>query len=451
MKNDLLLRTMVAVRPRPVVTAVAAFIVFTTFFLFRPYQDNPAFSFTGSSKILTGSTSTAFDDDELPYGRDYTGHSDPEDANRVTNGTLGFGKVFVVGLPSRTDKRDAMALASSLTGFDIEWIDGVRGQDIPDKAVPFGVDRARLMETNLGSWRAHMNAIRRYVSMSLYRQDTSELPRLTCLRPLRVVEDNLDSALIMEDDMDWDVRLKPQLELAALGARAVVSTLPDALFPNGRPSSSHPSSQPPVSPYGDDWDLLWLGHCGEPFPEDLTENQPLPDADPGFQAMARKWTILGDATVPALDRVTGLVDFRLYPEHSRWVHVTAAPMCTFAYAVSRRGAQKILYDLSVDRLSGPFDNALAGMCRRAVGSWSSTLTGGKGDRGDRGLDAKCVSVTPPLFFHHKAKGLVMADSDIQDGASDELRERGSTENVLWSVRLNLLNMLAGKREMESQW
>lgn len=267
------------------------------------------------------------------------------------------------------------------------------------------------------------------------------------------MEENLDSALIMEDDMDWDVRLKPQLELAAAGARAILSSLPDELFPSERPSSSHPASEPPISPYGDDWDLLWLGHCGEPFPEDLSENEHLEDSDAGFQAMARKWTILGDTTVPPLDRVTGIVDFKQYPEHSRWVHVTAAPICTFAYAVSRRGAQKILYDLSVDRLAGPFDNALAGLCRRAVGSWSKTLAGE--EVADRGLDAKCVSVTPPLFFHHKAKGFVMADSDIQSygggGPSAEVRDRGSTENVMWSVRLNLLNMIAGEREMESQW
>lgn len=256
--------------------------------------------------------------------------------------------------------------------------------------------------------------------------------------------------------MDWDVRLKPQLELTAAGARAILSSLPDVFFPKGRASSAATSSQSsPLSPYGDDWDILWLGHCGEPFPEDLEENRGLPPDDHGRAAMARKFTILGDATVPPYDHLTGIVDFAQHPEHTRWVHVTAAPICTFAYAVSHRGAQKILYDLSVDGLTGPFDNALAWICRRAVGSWSGL---GKGEDpeslGDRGLDAKCLSVTPPLFFHHKAKGLVNADSDIQNygegGELPEMRDRGSTENVLWSARLNLANMIAGK-DMESQW
>ncbi len=79
---------------------------------------------------------------------------------RVTNSTLGFQKVFAVGLPERSDKRDALALTSSLTGFRIDWVDGVRGETIPDTAVPFGVNRVKLWENNLGSWRGHMNVVR---------------------------------------------------------------------------------------------------------------------------------------------------------------------------------------------------------------------------------------------------------------------------------------------------
>lgn len=80
----------------------------------------------------------------------------------VWNGTLGFQKVFAVGLPERTDKRDALTLTSSLVGFKIDWVNGVKGESIPDKAVPFGTDRVKLWENNLGSWRGHMNAVRGY-------------------------------------------------------------------------------------------------------------------------------------------------------------------------------------------------------------------------------------------------------------------------------------------------
>ena len=50
--------------------------------------------------------------------------------------TLQFQKVFVVNLSDRSDKFDAITLASSLTGFKIDRIDGVRGKTVPDKALP---------------------------------------------------------------------------------------------------------------------------------------------------------------------------------------------------------------------------------------------------------------------------------------------------------------------------
>jgi len=84
----------------------------------------------------------------------------------------------------------------------------------------------------------------------------------------------------------------------------------------------------------------------------------------------------------------------------------------------------VLYDLSVDHLVGPFDNALAGLCR-----WGAA---------EERLGMKCVSVTPGLFTHHKAKGRISGDSDIQDvGGKGEVREKGtvsllSTCSLLWT-------------------
>ncbi|KAH6652066.1 hypothetical protein BKA67DRAFT_537910 [Truncatella angustata] len=401
--------------PRHVTIGGIAFAIIVLFVVFTPRSPHvnlPQFKSPSSSSSQAdtsnaqGSYLGSSRASEKLYGKEYHGHSSPSDINRVTNDTLGFSKIFVVGLPERSDKRDAIALTSSLTGFRVDWVDGVRGNTIPDKAVPFGTDRKKLWENNLGSWRGHMNAIR------------------------RIVEEDLDSALIMEDDMDWDVRLKPQLERVAQGARALLG-----------------SASNPTSPYGDDWDILWLGHCGEVFPELLDENKGKPADDAGLKYMQRKFVIENDLTVPPLDKVTGLIDFKQSPEHTRFVHITAAPICTFAYALSQRGARKVLFDLSVDHLNGPFDNSLAWLCRRAVSSMGSTDPKAAGDRG---LDAKCISVTPPVFFHHKAKGLISGDSDIQTVADSKIREKGSTENIVWSARSNIRNMIMGTR-MESQY
>ena len=163
--RNIALFKMITVRPRPVIGAVIAVFILTSFYLLQPSRHaiHVPSSFSAPFSAFGGSHAPAKSKTaESPYGREYKGHSTPEDINRVTNSTLGFSKVFVVGLPERTDKRDAMALTAALTGFDVEWVDGVRGEEIPNKAVPFGIDRNLLMETNLGSWRGHMNAIRRY-------------------------------------------------------------------------------------------------------------------------------------------------------------------------------------------------------------------------------------------------------------------------------------------------
>jgi len=44
--------------------------------------------------------------------------------------------VFALGFKERTDKKDALVLASSLTGFKVEWMNAVRGDEVPDKALP---------------------------------------------------------------------------------------------------------------------------------------------------------------------------------------------------------------------------------------------------------------------------------------------------------------------------
>ncbi len=255
-----------------------------------------------------------------------------------------------------------------------------------------------------------------------------------------IVQEGIATALIMEDDMDWDVRLKIQLQTIADGTRKL---------------QYRSSTTPPTSPYGDDWDLLWLGHCGEVFPEHLEENMSKAPTSLDFLSISTKHTINPDTTVPPPSQVRGFQNYTANP-YTRWVHVTGAPICTFAYALSLEGARKVLFDLSVDHLVGPFDNALAGLCRwgrdkEILGMRFAFHTGfppGKSDRPHR-----CFSVTPPVFMHHKAKGWVSGDSDIQvvgGGGRGTMREVGTTENIVFSARRNIGEMIMGK-ELKSQF
>ena len=42
----------------------------------------------------------------------------------------------MLGLKQRFDRRDAITLAASLTGFDVEFWESTRGEDIVEKFLP---------------------------------------------------------------------------------------------------------------------------------------------------------------------------------------------------------------------------------------------------------------------------------------------------------------------------
>lgn len=86
--------------------------------------------------------------------------SDEAFTETIYNETLGFEKIFVVNLPERTDKRDAMSLTAALTDIKLTWSSAMRGTSVPDKALPLGIDRATWRDGGIGSWRSQMNVIR---------------------------------------------------------------------------------------------------------------------------------------------------------------------------------------------------------------------------------------------------------------------------------------------------
>ena len=174
----------------------------------------------------------------------------------------------------------------------------------------------------------------------------------------RIVKQNLTSALILEDDIDWDIRVKSQMTDFARAARLLVQPLAgtfdehlDPTWPRPRAPSEghvdltlddqHAVTQPTDSPFGDirRWDLLWLGHCGTRFPRGTDENVPL-----GRIAIA-------DTTVPEprhLDMELGNDELSSeYPPHTRVVSRARVNTCSLAYGVSQPGARRLLYELAV--------------------------------------------------------------------------------------------------------
>jgi len=221
--------------------------------------------------------------------------------------------------------------------------------------------------------------------------------------PNSVIENNLASVIIFEDDADWDVRLTSQMPNLAKGVRHL---------------SGIPLTQHQHSPYGDDWDVIWPGHCGEIMHEKDD----------------RRYLIENDETVAPKEHQPSLKVLKDYPEGTRMVHKAGAPMCTFSYAVSYRGAQKILMALAVKGGSSlAIDNSLAYLCR------------------DGYLDLQCYSIEPQLMHHHRPAGSVNKDSDIHGAESKEVREKGITETIVYSARLNLEQLVMGSDQFTKPW
>jgi len=322
--------------------------------------------------------------------------------NYTLTSPVQFQRIFVISLPTRPDHRDALTLASTKLGIDFEFVDAVTGDAYPDKGLPSGAENfhggAR------GEWRSQMNIMQ------------------------RIVKENIASALILEDDNDFDVRIKQQLSDFARASRAL--TQPLAPQTNATVSSIYdeeedemdmrfdalPNTTPPhSSPYGDNWDVLWLGHCGikrpwnERPPAVIRYNDPTTVSKENQHTMVDSWYN---------------EDLRPKPQHTRLYSFTADGSCTQAYAISLRGAQHYLYEYGVQEPVAPVDMQLRGFC-------SSEHTE------DHHV---CVTVQPALFSQYRAAGSSAKDSNIDDH-SGEMREKAYSHNLRYSARLNLLKLV----------
>ena len=60
----------------------------------------------------------------------------PESIQAIHNSTLGFGDIYMINMPGRTDKLDALRLLASVTNISYTVVPGVDGKQIPHVAWP---------------------------------------------------------------------------------------------------------------------------------------------------------------------------------------------------------------------------------------------------------------------------------------------------------------------------
>ncbi|KAI9824328.1 MAG: hypothetical protein M1819_000888 [Sarea resinae] len=236
--------------------------------------------------------------------------------NSVQNSTLGFQKIFYLSLPERQDRRQPLLAAARASDINITLFDAVRGVDVPvDERPPPYLDETNSEHSSgkLGCLMSHMRAMK------------------------TMIKENIATALIVESDVDWDVRIKDSMPLLAEGVQQI-SNLP-ALAPP-RHARDVSSFKAPSSPYGDNWDMLWLGHCG---------------AYPG-KGSGRIYTY-HDPTVPRREKEFAFGGQPTGEQHpfneTRLVYENAEAVCSYGVAVSLKGAIKIVDWLS--RADSPVD------------------------------------------------------------------------------------------------
>ncbi|KAJ9601863.1 hypothetical protein H2200_013636 [Cladophialophora chaetospira] len=347
----------------------------TLFFLFPPFR----ILFLETHRFLRHTNAFPSHIDYLRAKLTFTKTPLSDSIYQVQNETLGFEEIYLISLPERTDKQDAFAIQAAFSNISYTLVDGVHGDEVSTKALPHTMSQKA---TIIGCWRAHLN---------IYQ---------------KMVHENVSTALIFEDDADWDVALKHQLVQFARASRFI-----------GGIEDDHVAS----SPYGDDWDVLWLGHCG---------TWVLPDDEHRF------FVIPHDPTVqPPRLREENVAE----PNMSHWrtghdngdqtrvVFRSEGAVCTAAYAISQKGARKALYSLSMIPYNAPVDWGIANLCK------------------SKQYDFTCISSWPQLIGVSRPTSHIAKWSDVERGTDfeDEIREGGS-HHLMYSVRQNIPEWLNGK-------
>jgi len=194
-----------------------------------------------------------------------------------------------------------------------------------------------------------------------------------------IIMNEWNTALILEDDADWDIHIKSQMLRLANGISIVV----------GNKNDYH-------SPYGTSWDILWLGHCRHPHTD--VESVIYHDND----TLATEF----------LDPETA--EYIIQGE--RQIQRFTSAVCTFGYAVTNKGARKLL-DVYATGIDNPTDLILEEACA------NQTL--------------HCIIVHPTIIGMYEPQEAetseVRAGNDHKE-VNTNVTLMGHTKNVLNSAR-----------------
>jgi GR25 family glycosyltransferase involved in LPS biosynthesis len=254
--------------------------------------------------------------------------------------------------------------------MNVSWVPGVDGNNMVEKARPY--DGLKLSGPTIGCWRAHADTWR------------------------RLLDAPYSTALILEDDIDWDVNIHDIMALVSENMKTALSSAKG-------PSSSVTSSGPYYHEY---WDTLWFGACLSEVPDDVEKtltvyDDPYAPADEDLRPYDRNY-------FKQLN-----IDYPTSGSGMRAIHHARRPTCTYGYAVSKKGAERLLYNVGYRGLSAPVDLVIGGSVM------AGRLTG--------------MMVWPPVFTYWRVGG--SKDSDISGTpGTDKGNLQGRTFSLKNSAR-----------------
>ena len=322
--------------------------------------------------------------------------------SHAQNATLGFGAIYVATEDETTWRVQGLLKAANLTGL---WLTiPVQRRRTDEEVLEFTAGLEREESVDLGAVRLSLN----YVSLLE-----------------GFLRSGQETALFMEDDVDFSVDVKSQMTL--LSAAMLASRWSDidndpgheqtARSSTGRPQETSRRLQLGAvrSPYiHSRWDILWLGHCGmeiTPRTEEVTYT------DPHALAWDRLTCSFNNYYANQNRRYEGHIG----PQQQRILSHTA-PLCTFAWAVTRSHAHRIVRKFREERVCN-LDMALHIDCK--------------------GLKQRCTVVVPELMHHHRVDGGRAITDDGEDKNDTQTQDLAwwrtkhkYTYNIEWSARCN---------------
>jgi hypothetical protein len=304
--------------------------------------------------------------------------------NGADNSTLGFGGIFVLTENTHTWRVQGLQKAARLVGLDLT---------IPIQTPKTEEDVHNYLKGNkLGSHVDFVKATLNYIVLLQQFIDTG-----------------LETALFVEDDVDFSIMIKSQ-----------VAILADTLATSGSNTSD------PLDPFGRaDWDILWLGHFGMEFTE---QTQISRYEDP----FALPWKALTSPFNSYYQQQQAAESVNVGDSPQQQLARNVAPLSTYAWATTRSHAQWLLEEVTSTRVQ-QFDVGLHILCK--------------------GLRQRCIAPVPELMHHHKVSGSksigragIMASTEGLRWWQRIFRSREGldwwrdatkhTYNIEWSARCN---------------